>query len=500
MNREKIRELIRPGFFPVFKSLIYLPKKFLEKFGGYIVILLPLIFTQFLIKIQDLIDDRYMAFLGKEALSIHNIQYNFFTIGQEIGLVAATSALIFWKRKETQGQQGSILLRHFLLPAGLSTVVCFGLYFFIPNFIDYFQIQKEFSALGVLYLKLGLFNLFLRSLYVPMNALLIASDQRVKSIFLIAGIILFKWVAGWASTSWVWNHQNNSESLLLPMLIIELAATLALLISLPIGSRFIVKIADGWKQVSWKSLFLVWPGELGIGLISAFSPILFGFQVAQAQTTAGFFVTYQLALHLTTILTLPVLAGMQIAVRDASAEHSENPGVQFKPLHEARWWPLFFYGSLAPSLILLLCAVAFHKSIFKWIYSYSIPIEHLKFLPAFFVGWMFWQWGSVFLVMLRASQKNGLATRNFVIAGLGIQVGITQLLISFKLATPINLGLVIAAYCFTYLVLNWKAIFEIQSRYYFVKARSLFKSSRRKSLSFSKKRTSFKTVLTGSNT
>jgi hypothetical protein len=73
--------------------------------------------------------------------------------------------------------------------------------------------------------------------------------------------------------------------------------------------------------------------------------------------------------------------------------------------------------------------------------------------------------------MLRASKKNGLATRNFIVAGMGVQVGVTQALIYLKLATPFNLGWVIFTYCTTFLLLNLRAIHEVQSKYYLFKQR-----------------------------
>jgi hypothetical protein len=72
----------------------------------------------------------------------------------------------------------------------------------------------------------------------------------------------------------------------------------------------------------------------------------------------------------------------------------------------------------------------------------------------FFFSWILWEFGDVFLIMLRSVKKNTLATRNFLVVTLGVQLGLTQLLLTLHLATPITLSLVMFLFCLSYFRLN----------------------------------------------
>jgi hypothetical protein len=450
-----------------------LPEKFAKRFKAHIWALIPLIATLLLQKLHDVIDDRFISSLGAEALAIHNIQYSLFLIGQEIGLASATSALIFWKRKESLNKQGSILKLHLLMPLVLGIIAAGAVLFFISDICRYFHVPFQYMNNAVVYLGFGLLNLICRGLYIPLNAILIACDYRLRSALLAGGILVGKLLIGWVAVNHSWDFASDPGSLELPMNLIGAGSVVILLLAIGLAYQWVSESVDGWEKLDWKSVFKVWPGELGIASVSALSPMIFGFQIAHVIASGRFFVTYQLALHLTCILTLPILAGSQIAVRDASAEQSDSPERQYKPLHESRWWPQFFYASLVPTCILLIIASIFSRPLFNMIYNYQIPEDHLVFLPLFFLSWITWQVGTIFLIMIRAAKKNGLATRNFLIAGLGVQVGFTQLLIVFQVITPINLGLVTLAYCCTYLFMNWQTIDQIQSKYYLFKYREI---------------------------
>jgi hypothetical protein len=233
------------------------------------------------------------------------------------------------------------------------------------------------------------------------------------------------------------------------------------------------QLADGWGKFSLKHPLRVWPSEIGIGLVSALCPLIFTFQIAKANTHEGFFVTYQIALHLTCLLTLPVLAGIQVAVRDASSEHSEGGSQGFKPIHRSRWWPHFFFASLLPTVSALTVATFIPKKIIYWIYGYTVPQEHLAFLPLFFGAWILFQFGSVFIIVLRASQKNHIATRNILISGFLVQLGFTQILLYLGVCTSFGVGLAVAASCLTFLILNWNSVTHL-----YLKAKTLRQKNR----------------------
>src|SRR5437899_2509577 len=119
-------------------SLVQLPKTFVANFKKHIWILLPLIATQFFQRFQDVLDNRWVGALGSDALAIHSIQSNFYLIGQEIGLASAFSALIFWKRKEAMGRQGSLLKLHLAMPIILAGAFATTVFSFSDDLIRYY--------------------------------------------------------------------------------------------------------------------------------------------------------------------------------------------------------------------------------------------------------------------------------------------------------------------------------------------------------------------------
>lgn len=477
-----------PSYKDTFRSLIYLPKKFAVKFRAHIWILLPLIVTQLLQKSQDLVDDRFVAFLGTDALAIHNVLYSLFLIGQEIGLAAATSALIFWKRKEVEGKQGLVLRLHLAMPVLLTSFASLIIYFYLGSIIAYFKVPESHFYLAKMYLTYGLVNLVVRSAYVPLTAMLIACDQRMKCTILAGCMLAAKVFLGWSVIYWFWDQNLSVGSIRAPMQVIGCFAIAVLVIAVLVSTYWVSRLVDGWKKIDLRSVFNVWPGELGIVLVNTTSSLIFGLQIARANASSSLFVTFQLASHFCYILSLPVLAGMQIAIKDASSEqsHVSNSSrrepcpadlggdeivTEFKPLSESAWWPQFFYASYVPTTLLLWLTAAFCKPFFYYIYHYDIPSDHLIFLRVFFLGWSLWQSGNIFLVMLRASKKNGLATRNYMLSTFFVQVGLTQLALSVGWATPLTVGLITFASCFTYLVMNIRSVSEIQSKYYLFKYR-----------------------------
>jgi hypothetical protein len=105
---------------PVWKALLTRllrwPQTFSKTLWAHLLVLAPLILAQFLQRLQDVVDNRYLGALGHNALEIHNVQFNFYSVGQEIGLAAAMSALLFWRRSECVGKQGSSLSLMYLCP------------------------------------------------------------------------------------------------------------------------------------------------------------------------------------------------------------------------------------------------------------------------------------------------------------------------------------------------------------------------------------------------
>lgn len=400
-----------------------------------------------------MIDNRYLAEIGKQALGIHSIQFNFFLVGQAIGLASATSALIFWKRKEVEAKQGFILLQHLILSGLASAAVAILVFPFTGKLVHYFEISDVFYSTGKLYLRLGLLSMILQAMYAAINAVLIASDQRFKSTLLIGLILTIKIIVGYFAVHTLAPHDPSSA-----MIVIACGTIFSVGVSLLLGIRFIVNRVDGWKRFEFRSLSKVWTSEVATGAIRSLAPIAFSFQIARVYASPGFFVTCQLALHLAYLLVLPQLAGTQIAVRDASAELSEGRQMW----SHSSWFPPFLYTSLLPTQILLWFGVFFAVPLFSFFYKYNVPLDHRSFLPLYFLGCSMGQIGNLFVILLRASRRNFIATRNSLFTELFLQLGLTQLLLLFGWATPTTIGLTVCCYCFAYLFLNARSVLKVR--------------------------------------
>lgn len=256
----------------ILKSLIDLPKKFWMNFFLHVAVLIPLLATLLIQKLQDLVDDRYMGLLGSIALMIQSIQSNFFLIGQEVGLATATSLLVFWRRREVAGKQGSVFILHLILSALAAGVGAFLIGLKIPNLCKYFNIPVEYYGIAALSFRFGLFNLVLRSLYVPINALLVASDDREQkkiSLFYSTGIVLAKALLAWLILSQVKTPIQKAEDLELPLMIYGIGSNIILGSVVIILGLFVLRRLKGGSPFSWSLILKVWPCEIGIGAVSA---------------------------------------------------------------------------------------------------------------------------------------------------------------------------------------------------------------------------------------
>jgi hypothetical protein len=157
------------------------------------------------------------------------------------------------------------------------------------------------------------------------------------------------------------------------MLLYNLCSGAVLATGSRVAMQWISNYVDGWEKMELKSFLKVWPAELGIAAINSSAGVIFGFQVAKI--APGFFVTYQIAFGFVYILALPVIAGMQIAVRDASAEQSRSSSEAILPLHHSKWWPQFLYASLIPTCVMMAITGLYPRAVFKVIYNYSVPMS-----------------------------------------------------------------------------------------------------------------------------
>jgi hypothetical protein len=421
--------------------------------GTHTWILLPLVATQLLQRMEHVIDNRFISALGSGALLIHSINYNFFQVAQAVGLAASTSALIFWKRAECADRQKSILTRHVIVTALAGLCIAGACFPFLRAIATQYGVSAENLPAATRYLGVGLLNLILAAVYTPLNALLIASDQRVKSLVNVGMLLVVKMAAGFIALHVAASHQGLTH----PMIVIGAGGSLAIASLSAIAWWHVRLRAHGDLSFGFAQMRSVWGHEMGTAAIRSTSPFLYTFFLAKSVSGSSLMVTYQLTLHLAYILCLPQTSGGQLAMRDASAEQSLPEEKRPQGLLDADWFRWFFAVSILPTQVLLFLGAAFAPFLMRVFYAYALPREHMAFVSIYFLACAVGQWGNIYLIELRALRKNATAMRNFLVAEIGVMVGLTGLAVWAGWGTPLVLGLVVMAYCGTYLALNLAA-------------------------------------------
>ena len=159
------------------------------------------------------------------------------------------------------------------------------------------------------------------------------------------------------------------------------------------------------------------------------------------------------SLHVAYVFSLPLLACVQIAVRDASAFISRQ-NINTKTSRIPHWWQQLFYTGLIPTLFLLGIATVAPTLIISRFYGYATPLDHIPFLSIFFFACLIGQIGNTLTIPIRARKKSILVTKNFLIAEFLIMLGGTQFMLLSQRATPWNLGNLTLLFTIFYLLLN----------------------------------------------
>ena len=421
---------------------------------AHMVVILPLAISQILQRLYHIIDNRYINHLGSDALLVHNIQYNFIILGQAIGAATATSCLIFWRRKEASGRQGSVLLRHLAFSIGVALFFASVFFPMSGQIINHFGIPAPYAALASTYLLFGLVNMVLQSIYGSLDGMLIASGQQKRSMVFAGVLVAGNWIFD-AAAIYLLYHPTTAPSasaIRLPLLVVAGSTTLLMLTMTTFSFLSVKASVDGWKPFAFREIFHVWWAEAGLGIVRSITPFIYAYQLGMITATKGFLVTYQLGLHVSYIFCLPFLAGVQLAIRDASHAFSERTAL---PGGAPQWWGYLLYTALIPTAGLLAVGALFPVSILNLFYGYSVPNDHAAFLPIFYLACIIGQFGNVFLIPLRARKKNALVTRNMILVEFGILLGGTQLLISMGIADPPTICWVTLAYTIGHLLLNF---------------------------------------------
>jgi len=420
------------------------------------LLVFPIIISQILQRLYPVIDSRFISLLGNEPLLIHSVQYNFIIFGQFIGSATAISCLVFWSRKECVQRQGSIFLKHLLLVCLSMVALAVQLGIFSRYIMTSYKVDPVYLSLSSTYLCIGLVNMVLQAIYGSLDGMLIASGQQKRAVLISFALLIANILADAFAIYILFSGTQHPASVYYPLIFIGISTTTLILIACLVVAYLIIRKVQGWEQIQFKEILPVWRSEIGIYFIRGITPFIYALQLISIKSSSGFLPTYQLALQISYVLCLPLLASMQLAVRNASEAISKNSN-HIVPV----WWNELLYTGLLPTIILLIIGILFPIGIFSSVYHYVPPVDHIPFIPIFFFACLVGQFANVLTIPIRSRKKNYLMTRNFFLAEFVVMLGGTQLLIWFGLAKPWNVGVVIALFVLAQLVLNYRSTLSL---------------------------------------
>lgn len=415
------------------------------------LVILPIVTSQILQRLYPIIDNRYLSVLGNEALYIHNIQYNFISFGQFVGFATYISCLVFWRREECLSKQGGVLIKHLLMAGIFTSIFALLGWIFATPILSYYKVSEPFLPLAALYLKIGLCNMVLQAIYGGIDGMLVGSQQQRKSMYIAVFLVLGNILVNRYAVYSMFAGEGKADAIQFPMMLIGISTTVLLAIAIITAIILVARKVHGWDKFHLKEMLPVWWGELGSYLIRGIVPFIYAYQLCFINASKGFLTTYQLILHLSYIFCFPLLAAMQVAIRDNGKSETKQ-AVAGIP----NWWSAFLYTGMIPSSILLIIGAVAAVPLMRIIYGYNTPYDHVPFLAIYLIGCWFGQWGNTFTVPLRSAKKSYLVTKNFFIAEFIVMLVGTQVLIYLNMATPAALGWVTLVFSCVYASLNFR--------------------------------------------
>jgi hypothetical protein len=425
---------------------------------SYFQVILPLIFVLLLQRSEHLVDSRFMAQMGEHALSIHSVFYILFLVGQAVGLASSASLLTLWKRGEFRTRQRDLFFRHLQITFYFCTPVVIIGFIFLNQIMSHFVISGEYLWVARVYLSCGLLNIPLQATLSLVGAALIASDLRMKSMLVMAGILVAKTIAAFVAVRIFWSGELTSMAIAKPAFIIGVVGLLSVSIFTFGGIRALTQHLTLCEKTSYSEILQVWNAEIGVAFIRSLAPVVFSFQLVSLKTQDKFYVTYQLALQSAYFLVLPLLAGNQLAVRDASSEQSAANANKILPLNQTNWFQSYLWGALIPSEILLFVSAMAPSILFQAFYGVTMTSESIQFLNLYFSAVMIGQVGNFMQIRLRSIKMNKLVTYNTFISEIIVQIGLMQLLLSMGVVGSLWAGVVTLVYCCSHFAINWFAV------------------------------------------
>ncbi|MEK7288460.1 MAG: MATE family efflux transporter, partial [Elusimicrobiota bacterium] len=240
----------------------------------YVWAVIPLAASLLLQRLEHVVDNRFIGQIGPEPLLIHSIQYNIFLIGQTIGSVAATSALIFWKRSECLTKQKSLLTSHAMATACIALIAAILIYPFLPWMAKHFGVTPDWLSIATMYLRFGLILMVAQAVYAPINAMLVTTGQETKSMTNVGLILACKFSLNFAVTNLISDPYLALKFIMLGSIVIVVSFML-------IALRQVWFRAQGNEVADFREIFPVYSSELGTAAIGMVTPLLFGLLIAR---------------------------------------------------------------------------------------------------------------------------------------------------------------------------------------------------------------------------
>lgn len=426
---------------------------FPDDFWRYIAILIPLILTSVLQRLEFVIDNRFIHALGSEAVNIQAIQNSFFSLGQSLGIAGAASVLVFWKSTR-KGSLNHLLNAH--VGASLAVGLIAALVFIplLPNLLARFQVAQSNSSIANFYLWIGLTALPLQAAYVTVNAVLIGQDKRIQSTFLILVILIAKFAVNFFL---IWNFTRQDD--LRPnwhtvFFQIGIANAAIMVVALTCAVWYAIDQEPHEPEPFKENWMQVWFHELWFSVVRGYAPIFLILIIARV--SEGFVTTFQFTATIAYFLALPLVAGNQLALRDAAAEQKAFGLISLLPLKKSKWFSNYFYSAFLLSELLLLIGAFTGPTILSNLFGYLTPPAHLSFVSAYFLVCMIGQVGHMFVIQLRASRLSKVVSRNILISEVFVQLLLSYFLVQLDMATPFAIAAVaVGGYCLTYVAINF---------------------------------------------
>ncbi len=418
-------------------------------FKKTILAVLPLMLAQILQRFSPIIDNHYIANLGTEALLIHNIQYSFINLGQYIGGATAVSCLIFWKRSEYADKQGGIFYIHMGLCLSVSLICMLVASHYSNSILAHFSVKPAYYSLAAKYFNLGLFNMVLQAMYLALIGIVIAVNKEKLSLLFSIALLFLNIFADSLIIHLFFNSKISPEKISLAMLAIIISNITLITISIGIILYFLRKKIKQVNFGNYKEILKIWTNELGGAFITAAYPIVYLFQLGLVKTDGSLLVTYQLLMQLTAVFCIPILATMQVALREASAQQG-LPRLSHIPL----WMRELSYFGFIPTEIFLLLFMIYPVFFIQLVFGYLTPADHVSYIVIYLFASMIGQVGNMLTVSIRAKKNSHLVTTGYFISDVIVLVGGTQLLFIAHVVTPMTAGLVMLIYTCVYTAIN----------------------------------------------